>query len=109
MAITVSAAIHGVTDPVFPSHLSMELVNPEDPALLTPAEKERAFAHAKTIRERVAVEANRMEGQLSLMLAHVEGSAESEFARLSARKIWLPLCSGFVIGVGLTLALVYIR
>lgn len=43
-------------------------------------------------------EVNRIEGQLSLMMTHLDGEYESQLARLNLRKIVLPSVLGFIGG-----------
>lgn len=101
MTIPVPAVVHGVSDPTFASRIASKLIA-ADNVVFTEGERTQIAALSENIREAVTTETNRIEGQLTLMLAHVEGQYESTIARLKLVKIRLPLlfgaAGGFVVG-----------
>jgi len=97
VSIPIAAVVHGVVDSTFPSRIAAKLIA-ADNVTFTEAERARIGVLANEVTEELGREVNRIEGQLTGMLAHVEGQHESNLAKLKLAKINLPVIIGCVVG-----------
>lgn len=101
MDMPVASVMHGIADPTYASRAATDIESPATPTW-TEQERARILQIRDTIQARIQVEVNRMEGQLSLMMSHLEGTYDSRLAKLLISRRIVPLFIGFVLGAVLT-------
>ncbi len=107
MALSLKAVLHGVLDPTFVARAATDAVTVA--SVWTLEEREQIVALRSALAAKLEAEVNRIEGQLSLMVSHLEGEKDSEIAVLKTKKRLFPFTIGFLVGVMVTVAAFVVR